>query len=155
MGRDQDYSGLMAALEKASQPFNARLMGLENKMDLLMQDRVTRTDMTLMRNELLASLVPFASYKPEHAALVEKDAQLAAQLTQYRTEAQSDIQRITAMIASLQTSIDSKFSQAQEATLSQKDRSWVRSTQIVAIISVVLSAIAIAASVFAGHIHFM
>src|SRR2546423_6975817 len=135
MGKDQDWSGLIAQLEKAGQPFNARLQSLENKMDMLYQDRVTRTDISNLRSELTGSLVPLAMYRPEHASLVEKDAQLSAQLTQYRSEAQNDMQRIAVMFESLKASIDQKIEKAQEATLSSKDRAWIRTTQVVSFIS--------------------
>ena len=149
MGKDQDWSGLIAQLEKAGQPFNARLQSLENKMDMLYQDRVTRTDISNLRSELTGSLVPINTYRPEHAALVEKDAQLSAQLNQYRTDMQADMQRITNMLESLKLSIDQKIEKAQEATLSSKDRAWIRTTQVVSFISAFLSTIAVIATIIA------
>jgi hypothetical protein len=60
--RHNDYSDLAVILQSTINPLVSKLSTLEDKVDKLNQDRVTRTDLEKLRGEIVGSFVDRASY---------------------------------------------------------------------------------------------
>lgn len=118
--RNPDYSDLAVILQSTINPLVSKLQTLENKVDNLNQDRVTRTDLEKLRGEIVGSFVDRASYEARHAALIERHTQLDMNIKDLRRDIDQDLQKI-----------EDGLKQQQEATISDKDRNWLRWSQVV------------------------
>src|SRR4051794_15946834 len=117
--RNPDYSELAVILQSTINPLVSKLQTLENKVDGLSQDRVTRTDLEKLRGEIVGSFVDRASYEARHAALIERHTQLDMNIKDLRRDMDQDLQKI-----------EDRLKQQQEATISDKDRNWLRWSQV-------------------------
>jgi hypothetical protein len=144
----------------------SKLQVLENKVDALNQDRVTRTDFENLRKEISGSYVPRDAYEPRHAALVERDLQLESQIRELRKDCETDLkelrdsvqkdqqrihdrlesgkQQIEDRLSLQQEQIEQDIKQQQEAQLSAKDRHWVRISQIGGIAAIIIALVDLA-----------
>src|SRR5438067_11012908 len=100
-----DYGDIATMLQTIISPLTSKLQTLEDKVDKLSQDRVTRSDIEKLRGELVGTMVPRDAYEPRHASLVERDMQLENisreerkdridQIKSLGNEMQLDLQRI-------------------------------------------------------------
>lgn len=161
------YSEISAIIQAAIHPLVNNLQDLENKVDRLNEDRVTRTDIEKLRTELVGAMVPRDSYEPRHAALVDRDTQLEGMIREGRRELdervrtfeerfthgseqfQQYLKAIDQRIEESRRYFEERVKQQTEAQLSVKDRAWLRWSQVIGFISVVISLLAIALQ----HVH--
>lgn len=145
-----------AIIQSTINPLILRMQALEDKVDRLSQDHVTRTDIDKLRSELVGSLVPRDSYEPRHASLVERDAQLEGNLREMRRELEEKVKsfedRLTQGNDSFQHYLqmfekridanrlyfEERMKQQVEAQLSVKDRAWVRGSQVIGFVATML-----------------
>jgi ElaB/YqjD/DUF883 family membrane-anchored ribosome-binding protein len=113
-------------------------------------DRVTRSDIEKLRSEMSTAYVPRDAYEPRHAALIERDTQLDNNIRELRKDCESDIrqlredvekslQKVHERLESGKQQIEDRFKEQQEVQLSTHDRVWVRWSQVVGYIGMVLA----------------
>lgn len=147
-----DFSDFAAMLQTTMHPLTTKLQTLEDKVDRLSQDRVTRTDIEKLRAELVGSMVPRDAYEPRHLALVERMATLEAGIREerkdrlednkgVRDDVEQDLQRLYERMESGKAQIEQRFKDQQEMTLSGKDRLWIRWNQVVGLLGILIALI--------------
>lgn len=143
-----DYGDVANMLQTIISPLTAKLQVLEEKVDKLSQDRVTRTDFENLRKEISGSYVPRDAYEPRHLALVERQTTLEAAIREVRKEhaddiktvrdeAEQDSQKIHDRLESGKQQLEDRIKQQSEIQLSGKDRFWVRVSQWVGVAGLV------------------
>lgn len=130
---------IVAIIQTAISPLIAKIQSLEEKVDRLNQDRVTRSDVENLRKELLGTMVPRDSYEPRHAMLIERDTQLELAIRDNRKEVDADLKELEKRIEVNKELIDEKIKEKSTADLSKEDRHWMRLTQIVAYVSLLVA----------------
>jgi hypothetical protein len=133
--RNTDLSGsdIAAIIQAAISPLLAKIQVLEEKVDRLGQDRVTRPDL----EKLTLAFVPRDAYEPRHAALIDRDRQLEDDMRELRKDLDTQLEKLTTQgtatwqrmdtrIEANKQLIEERMKQQQEAQLSEKDRAWVR-----------------------------
>lgn len=133
-GRNE-FSGadIAAIIQTAINPLLAKIQTLEDKVDRLAQDRVTRSDL----EKLTLAFVPRDAYEPRQAVLIERDKQLEDDLREMRKNIDEQLEKLaaqgTAALQRMDTRIDAnkqliedRLKQQQDAQLSETDRAWVR-----------------------------
>lgn len=155
-------------VQSAIAPLSNKVQSVDDKVNLLNQDRVTRTDFEKLRQELHGSMVPRDVYETRHSALIERDAQLESSIRELRRDHEEDMkssqaqhqqemQRIHDRIESGKQQFEARIKEAeqsienaQEKELTSKDRFWIRVSQAFGIIAIILSLI----EILLGHVHF-
>lgn len=159
--RNNDYSDLAAIMTTAINPLTTKLQAIDDKVNALSQDRVTRSDFEGLRKEISGSYVPRDAYEPRHLALTERLTTLEAAIREVRKEQaeeirdlhdsmELDLQKIHERLESgksqfeqrikdQQKQIDDRLKEHQETTLSGKDRAWIRWNQIIGFVGVLIA----------------
>lgn len=154
-------STLQSTLEPLMSKLDAKVDRLEVKVDHLTQDRVTKADVEKIRNELLTTTVPRDSYEARHAALIQRNSDLESRLKQAEDRSQEELQRIHARLESgkqgfedrfrdqtrmfeekmkeHENRIETKLKDQQNTNLNDKDRHWVRLSQLFGVIAVIIA----------------
>lgn len=145
-----DYSELANLIQATMSPLINKIQTIENKVDILSQDRVTRTDLEKLRGEIVGSFVDRASYEARQAALVDRNAATDMSMRELRKDMDADLQKIHDRLESGKQQIEDRIKNIQEAELSARDRAWLRVSQVIGIIALIVSLI----GAFIGHIHF-
>lgn len=110
--RKDECHEITAIIQSSLAPIVNKLQGLEEKVDKLMQDRVTRSDMETRFKELTSIYVPRDLYEPHHTTSIER------------------VNRLENDLRELHNRIEKKFEAIEEAALTEKDRTWLRIGQI-------------------------
>lgn len=145
-----DYSDLAAIMQTAITPLTTKLQAIDDKVNALSQDRVTRSDIEKLRAELVGSMVPRDSYEPRHLAMTERLTTLENGIREERKDRNGeikaihdsmelDLQKIHERLESGKAQLEQRIKDQQDITLSDKDRQWIRWTQIVSIASIVIA----------------
>jgi len=131
----RDYSDFAAMFQAAINPLAAKLQVLEDKVDKLSQDRVTRSDI----EKLSLTFVQRDMYEARHAVLVDRDKDLEADMRDLRKDCEDDFQKIHERLESGKQQIEDRLRQQQDVSLSNKDRAWVRWSQIIGFAGIILA----------------
>lgn len=145
-----DLAEILQMLQTASTPLVSKLQAIDEKVNVLSQDRVTRSDIEKLRAELVGSMVPRDSYEPRHLALTERQTTLEGSVREVRKEhaddmkalreaVEQDLERIHERLESGKQQLEDRMKQQTEAQLSTKDRNWVRVSQWAGILAIILS----------------
>lgn len=149
-----DFAELSAMIQSAIQaaitPLTVRIGQLEEKIDKLSTDHVTRADIEKLRADLTRNMVSRDAYEPRHAALVERDVQLESMVRELRKDSEDELkklvdmgtqswQKMDARIDATKELVDTRLKEQQQAHLSEKDRAWLRMSQTVGFLAVVLA----------------
>lgn len=128
MNRNDDYGDLSALLM-------SKLQIVENKVDALNQDRVTRSDFENLRKDISNSYVPRDTYEARHAILIERDNQLEMQHKADLKDLRDYIEKNILLREKAIDELEGKIEQQHEIQLSAKDRNWMRITQAVSVLA--------------------
>ena len=145
-----DYSELATLIQTTISPLVSKIQIIENKVDLLSQDRVTRTDLEKLRGEIVGSFVDRASYEARHAALLDRNSAIEMSVRELRKDMDADLQKIHDRLESGKQQIEDRIKNIQEAELSARDRAWLRVSQVIGVVALIVSLL----GVLIGHIHF-
>lgn len=159
--RNNDYSDLAAIMQSVVNPLTTKLQAIDDKVNALSQDRVTRSDIEKLRAELIGTMVPRDAYEPRHLALTERMTTLDAMIREERKDRSGEIKaihdnmeldlqkiherlesgkaQIEQRIKDQQEQIDDQFKEHQDTSLSNKDRLWVRWSQLIGFVGIVLA----------------
>lgn len=174
--RNQDYLEIVNVVQNTIQsainPLISKINAIDEKVNELRQDRVTRTEFTStiesLRKEVMGSMVPRDAYEPRHAALIERDAQLEASMRDLRRDFQEDMKNMQAQYQSdlkyiherlesgkkqfedRMDDIEAKIDKEREAVLSTQDRFWVRFSQVTGVLAIVIALL----EFLMAHVHF-
>lgn len=133
-----DIAGIVnAALNASLTPLMDEMRSLKLDVKQLNVDRVTRADLEKLRSEFVLQ----ANYEPRHTALIERDTLLSNALKELREEFETDIEELR-----------KNQKEQHAAELSDKDRSWVRWSQIAALVSIIITVIGLLLQ-YGPHIH--
>jgi hypothetical protein len=159
---------VQSSIQNAITPLSNKIGQLDDKVNALALDRVTRSDIEKLRAELIGTMVPRDAYEPRHAMLIERDAQLEIAMRDMRRDFQEDLKNMQAQhqiemqrvhdrlesgkqqFEKRMDDIEDKMEKAQEAELSTKDRWWVRASIFSGIIAVVVALL----EFLLVHVHF-
>jgi hypothetical protein len=150
--RNNDYSDLAALMQGIVNPLASKLQVIDDKVNSLSQDRVTRSDIEKLRAELIGTMVPRDAYEPRHLALVERQTTLEAAIREARKEhidevkairddMEQDLQRVHERLESGKAQIEQRIKDQQDVTLSDKDRLWIRWNQVVGFVGIAIALI--------------
>src|SRR6266702_2919844 len=89
-----EYGDITSILQAIINPLTSKLQTLEDKVDKLNTDRVTRTDFENLRKEISGSYLPRDAYEPRHLALVERQATLEGGIREVRKDHVDDIKAV-------------------------------------------------------------
>lgn len=117
----------------------SKLQIVENKVDALNQDRVTRSDFENLRKEISGSYVPRDTYEARHAILIERDNQIELQHKTDLKELRDYIEKNILQREKAIEQLEHKIEQQHDIQLSTKDRNWMRISQWTGILAIVLS----------------
>jgi len=145
-----EYGDITSILQAIINPLTSKLQTLEDKVDKLNTDRVTRTDFENLRKEISGSYLPRDAYEPRHLALVERQATLEGGIREVRKdhvddikavreEVEQDIEHIHERLESGKQQLEDRIKQQAEAQLSHKDRNLMRISQWTGVLAIVLS----------------
>lgn len=148
--RNNDYSDLAAIMQSVVNPLASKLQVIDDKVNSLSQDRVTRSDIEKLRAELIGTMVPRDAYEPRHLALTERQTTLEAAIREERKDRDKeikaihdsmeiDLQRVHERLESGKAQIEQRFKDQQEMQLSDKDRLWIRWSQIIGFAGIVIA----------------
>lgn len=148
--RNSDYSDLAAIMQTAITPLTTKLQAIDDKVNALSQDRVTRSDIEKLRAELIGTMVPRDAYEPRHLALTERMTTLDAMIREERKERDEeikdihdsmelDLQKIHERLESGKAQFEQRLKDQQEMQLSDKDRLWIRWSQLIGFVGIVLA----------------
>lgn len=137
----RDYNDIAAIIQAAVNPLMSEVQSLKGKVDVLSVDRITRTDLEKLRTEIVGSYVPRDSYEARHSALIDRNLQLETAMRELRKDYEADVQRLNERLESGKQQLEVRIKDAQETELSAKDRNWLRFSQALGILSVVIVAI--------------
>lgn len=151
---------VQTTIQTAITPLSNKIGQLDDKVNALALDRVTRSDIEKLRAELIGTMVPRDAYEPRHAMLVERDAQLEASIRDIRRDIQEDvktmqgtyqleIQRLHERLESGKQHFEDRIDDMKEAELSAKDKVWVKTSIIIGIIATLISVF----EFLLGHVH--
>lgn len=151
-----EFAEISAIIRDAIHPIGSQMRTLEEKVDKLSQDRVTRSDVEKLRSEMVSLFVPRDSYEPRHAALIDRYTQIEGNIREVRRDLEERVkgfdarftqgsQSIQQYLQGLDLKIDShkktieddvetKFKDHMQTQLSAKDRAWLRGTQILSFV---------------------
>jgi hypothetical protein len=141
-------------IQTAITPLITKINAIDEKVNELRQDRVTRTEFSAaidnLRKEMFGSFVSKEPYETRHATLINRDNQLELlmrdmrkdyeeELKGFRAQYQQDKDHIHARLESgkqqfedrmkeIEEMIDKKFDTQQKAVLSARDQFWVRAS---------------------------
>jgi Skp family chaperone for outer membrane proteins len=159
---------VQTTIQTAITPLSNKIQSLDDKVNALALDRATRSDIEKLRAELVGTMVPRDAYNPQHAMLIERDAQLEAAMRDMRRDLQEDLKNMQAQYQNdlkyiherlesgkkqfedRMDGIESKIEKAQEAELSTKDRFWVRASIFSGFVAVLMTIL----EFLLGHVHF-
>lgn len=145
-----DYSDLAAIMQTAINPLAAKLQVIDDKVNSLSQDRATRSDIEKLRAELIGTMVPRDAYEPRHSALVERLTTLEScireerkdridDLNTLRVDVEQDLQRVHERLESGKAQLEQRIKDQQETQLSDKDRLWIRWSQLIGFVGIALA----------------
>jgi Rad3-related DNA helicase len=137
--KSNDYSDLAAVLQATINPLVQKLQTLETKVDGLNTDRVTRTDLEKLRSEIVGSYVPRDAYEARHTALIDRNLNLENTMRELRKDYESDVQRLHERLESGKIQLETRIKDAQQSELSAKDRNWIRGSQIMGYLAILLA----------------
>lgn len=124
-GGNYDPMDVINAVRQEVQPLLTKINALEEKINDLNRDRVTRSDL----EKLTMAFVPRDSYEARHAQLIERDKELEVDMRDFRKEHEEENKKIHERLESGKQQIEDRFKQLQEAKLSDQDRYWLRFSQ--------------------------
>ncbi len=127
---------------------NKKIERLSDKLEDLARDHVTRADIDNLRKEIQTSFVLRAEYEPRHNALISRDSSIESELKRVDSETQSEFQRLHERLESGKQQIEERLKQEREVALNSKDRSWVRVSQILGIVALIVSIVGL----LLGHV---
>lgn len=127
---------------------NKKIERLSDKFEELARDYVTRADIDNLRKEIQTSFVLRAEYEPRHNALISRDSYLESEIKRIDSESQNEFQRLHERLESGKQQIEDRFKQEREVVLNSKDRSWVRVSQILGIVALIVSIVGL----LLGHV---
>lgn len=150
--RNNDYNDLAALMQSVVTPLTTKLQAIDDKVNALSQDRVTRSDIEKLRSELVGSMVPRDAYEPRHLALVERQTTLEGSIREerkdriddlkaVRNDVEQDLQRVHERLESGKQQIEDRIKEQQDITLSDKDRLWIRWNQAIGFVAVAIALI--------------
>jgi Rad3-related DNA helicase len=145
-----DYGDITSILQTIINPLTSKLQTLEDKVDKLNTDRVTRTDFENLRKEISGSYVPRDAYEPRHLALVERQTTLESSIREVRKdhvddiknirdEIGQDLQHVHDRLESGKQQLEERIAKQSEMQLSTKDRNWMRLSQWIGVLAIILS----------------
>lgn len=117
-----DITSITAIIQTAINPLVSKIQTLEEKVDRLGQDRITRSDM----EKLTLTFVQRDAYETRHAVLVDQAREVEADLRDLRKIHEEAIQRLREQLEISKKQTEEQLKQQQETALSSKDRAWVR-----------------------------
>lgn len=141
-----DYSELTTLMQATITPLVTELQIVKNKVDLLNQDRVTRSDL----KELSNSFVSRDYYNVAHRQIEESILDVRKDQEALRNEAQQAYQRLHERLESGKQQLEDRMKQQHEAQLSLKDRAWLRFSQVASVVAILASA----ADILLQHVKF-
>lgn len=113
----------------------SKLQIVENKVDALNQDRVTRSDFEGLRKEISGSYVPRDTYEARHAILIERDNQIELQHKTDLKELRDYIEKNILQREKAIEQLSNKIEQQHDIQLSVKDRNWMRVSQAISVLA--------------------
>lgn len=129
-GRNYDMIDMMqqinASIKAELSPITSKLGVLEEKVNDLNKDRVTRTDL----EKMTSNFVQRDAYEARHTQLIDRDKQLEDDVRELRRDVEAADQKIHERLESGKQQIEDRIKNAQELQLSEKDRNWMRITQV-------------------------
>jgi hypothetical protein len=153
-GHSSEFAEMTAIIQNTIQaaitPLSLRIQQLEDKIDKLSSDHVTRADIEKLRAEMVRNLVSRDSYEPRHAALIDRNMQLETMIRELRKDTEDEFkklidmgsqswQRMDMRIDATKELVEDKLKQQHEAQLSAKDRAWLRGSQMVGFVGLILA----------------
>jgi hypothetical protein len=165
---NQDLIEIAQIVQTAIVPLTNKIQQLDDKVNALALDRVTRSDIEKLRTELISSTVSKDVYETRHITLIQRDSQIEESLrnairdhqdaiktmqAQHDVEMQRVHERLESgkqQIEDRLKEIDAKFDKEREAELSAKDKFWVRASIFSGIIAVVVALL----EFLLVHVHF-
>lgn len=112
---------------------------VSEKVDDLLRDRVTRTDLKELRAEFMNGYVPRDVYEARHRQ-IEQD------LLQLRKDYEESTQKVHERLESGKQQLEDRMKEQSKAQLSGRDQFWLRVTQVIGIVAVALTAFQFVAS---------
>ena len=158
---------MQTIIQSAIGPLSAKIGQLDDKVNALALDRVTRSDIEKLRTELTNTTVQKDVYETRHLTLIQRDAQLEESLRNVIRDNQETIKNIQAQnYAEMQRmherlesgkqqfedrmkDIEEKIEKSREYEISAKDKIWMRISIIGGSISVFVAII----DFLIGHVH--
>jgi len=152
-----DYSEIVSLIQRTLEPLIANISKVDakvdrvtDKVDELVRDRVTRSDIEKLRGEIQSSFVLRAEYEPRHATLISRDSYLESEIKRIDTEKENDSKRIHERMESgkqqiedrfrdMSKEVEEKLKERNQAELSAKDKGWIRVGQIGGIIALIIA----------------
>lgn len=145
-GGNYDPLDIVNAVRQEVQPLLTKISALEEKINDLNRDRVTRSDL----EKLAMAFVPRDSYEARHAQLIERDKELENDMRELRKDVEASDQKIHDRLESGKQQIEDRIKNAQEIKLSTQDRYWLRVSQILGAIGLLGALL----DFISQHIHF-
>jgi len=113
---------ITAIIQTAITPLISKIQALEDKVDRLGQDRITRSDM----EKLTLTFVQRDAYETRHAVLVDQARQIEVDLRELRKMQDEAFIRMREQLETTRKQMEEQLKLQQETALSSKDRAWVR-----------------------------
>lgn len=122
------------------------LRPLSEKVDDLLANRVTRSDMDKLRAEITTGYVSRDVYEARHSALIDRGLQMEAMIREERKERETDQQKLHDRLESGRQQLEERmklqkeetekeFKEARQAQLSAKDQAWLRISQVIGLVA--------------------
>jgi hypothetical protein len=125
-GGNYDGMDILNAIRQEIAPLASKMTVLEEKINDLNRDRVTRSDL----EKLTLAFVPRDAYEARHAQLVDRDKELEADIRDIRKELEDSQQKIHDRLESGKQQLEDRMKQIQEVRLTEQDRWWLRISQL-------------------------
>jgi cell division protein FtsB len=132
---DKNYIELQNIINGALQPLVSKLNALEEKVDKLTSSYVARDDLEKLRQETVLR----DGYEVRLASLVARDTQLEEIIKRLDTHMRQEIK-----------DLEERIDKQAQAELSSTDRGWIRFSQLIGAIAIIISLL----GVFIGHVQF-
>lgn len=129
-GQNYDMIDMMqqinASIKAELSPITSKLGVLEEKVNDLNKDRITRSDL----EKMTSNFVQRDAYEARHNQLIERDKDLENDVRELRRDTDAEMQKIHERLESGKQQIEDRIKQAQDTQLSERDRNWIRMSQV-------------------------
>lgn len=123
-----------------------KLEKVETKIDVLTKSYVSREDLEKLRTELVGGFLPRDVYDAKHNILVQKSENLEQSVREMNLYVKenievhkTDVKDIYKKISDVEKDFERKIELERNNDLSEKDRNWIRTTQIFGGIGIAIS----------------